>query len=59
MCVFAFEWLGHKGKQFFGKSVVSEGFEGLKPYKENFLSRLELSLYINDDVIKERQDCVT
>ena len=32
MCVFAFEWLGHKGKQFFGKSVVSEGFEGLKSF---------------------------
>ena len=30
VCVFAFEWLGQKVKQFFGKSVVSEGFEGLK-----------------------------
>ena len=30
VCVCAFVWLEQRGKQFFGKSVVSEGFEGLK-----------------------------
>ena len=30
--MFAYECLGQKGKQFFGKSVVGEGFEGLKSF---------------------------
>ena len=46
MC--AFEWSEQRGKQFFGKSVVSEGFEGLKSLekcqRQRYLGRDEFDV---------------